>query len=220
MAAHVFDATEPTLSSTRDPIVRNSGAATTTAPAGGPMFASQPAVFQRMHERSKVGVGPVIGLVVGALLVGGTIYGTSRHHQAANAPAAGIHATTQAPAMAAATPAPSPVAAKPAPAALAPERAAPKHLRIVAAPPRPVAPLRVARAPARAHTAARVAPGPAPESTAVAPPAPLAVTPAPQAAAPAPVTPPTLSTPAPQPSPDAAPTPAPAPALDAGSAPQ
>ena len=44
MAAHVFDASEPTLGSTRDPIVRNSGPATTSAgptvTEGGLLFIS------------------------------------------------------------------------------------------------------------------------------------------------------------------------------------
>ncbi len=221
MAAHVFDATEPTLGSARDPVARDSGSANAAAATNGAMFASQPAVFQRMHQRSKVGAGPVIGLLVGAVLVGGVIYASSRHNQGANGATTGIHTTSQPPAMtaAAAKPAPSPMTgeANPAPAAPAHGQAAPQHLRIVAAPPRPAAPVRAARPVTHVRAAARVAPAPAPERAAVNAPAPMAITPAPQPAAPPAAT--IAPAPAPEAAPaTAAPAPAPAPAPDAGSA--
>ncbi len=100
MAAHVFDTAEPSLDSARDSKVRTNQPATpvrakqpAAAAAGreAPLFAAQPAVFERMQKSQGVGAGPLIGLAVAAVAVGGLVFAMSRHHQAAP----GLHATTQ-----------------------------------------------------------------------------------------------------------------------------
>jgi hypothetical protein len=218
MAAHVFDTAEPSFDTAREPKVRNNEPITSAAGRDAPMFAAQPAVFERMHQRQRVGAGPLIGLAVGAIAVGGLVFALSRHHQVDHGGTAGIHATSQPAAMvqAAAPPviAPATPAIRPAPMKTVTARPAPDHLRIVTAPSRP-APVarRVARPIVRtrpAVTSAQPAPAAAPE-TVINPPAPMAITPQPTppapSVAPSPVTPapttpaPSMATPAPTPAP-------------------
>ncbi len=111
MAAHVFDATEPSLDSTRNRPIETPARAAAAAPqTDGPMFAAQPAVFHRMQTRTRVGAGPLIGLAVGAALIGGLVFAMSKHSQTSNGALTGHHTISQAPAGAAATanPVPSP----------------------------------------------------------------------------------------------------------------
>ena len=160
MAAHVFDAAEPGIGSKPDPVVSNasSSAPAATAMADGPMFAAQPAVFHRMQQKTRVGAGPVIGLVVGAALIGGLVFSMTRHDQGDNGATTGIHTSSQPPAASAAAqkPVPSPATGQPnpAPAHATVARATPNHLQIVAAPPpRAAPPARTGRAPARCQRA-------------------------------------------------------------------
>ena len=209
MAAHVFDASEPGMDSALNRSIGNPGPAAAAVPTEGPLFAAHPAVFNKMHDRQRVGAGPLIGLAVGAVVIGGLVFAMSRHNQAQTT---GRHlaSTASAPAIAAASPPPATAAPEEASAA-AP---APRHLRIETAPSRPAPAARVIARPAR-HLARRdtseaeaTAPAvrtPAPQ--AVTPPAPLVVTPAapaqapaaqaPAPAAPAPATPAPSTAPAP-----------------------
>ena len=157
MAAHVFDAAEPTLEPTIARKGATSGAAAAAIRTDAPMFAAQPAVFQRMQERRKLGAAPLIGLAVGAVLVGGVMFATSRHHQAAHSAASGQHtAAPPAQATPAATPAPAPTVAatRPAPAA-APAPPAPS---LSAPAPQPAPPPTTAPAPTEPATPAPDAP--------------------------------------------------------------
>ncbi len=224
MAAHVFDATEPTLDPISATPMGTVGSTSTVSASDAPMFASRPAVFDKVHERQRVGAGPLIGLAVGAVLVGGLVFAMSRHNHAASHPASASQTSSHA--LIAAGPAPT-AEATPAPvkATAAP---APAHLRIVSAPPAGHAMARVAARPARAPVVrtraaapsapaprALRAPAPAPEAT-VTPPAALSIAPAPAPA-------PSLSTPAPEPTPQPAPAPssaAPDAPASAGPAPQ
>ena len=165
MAAHVFDGSEPDLDFTPSRPIASSGGASAIPAGEAPMFASRPAVFDKVHERQRVGSGPLIGLAVGAVIVGGLVFAMSRHHQGA---ADGRHLTSQASSHALKTVTPAPVNTAPmkaapmkaAPSEVASAKAAPTHLHIVAAPP-----ARAARAPARldARPAVRA---PAPRVTA------------------------------------------------------
>src|SRR5665213_50603 len=129
MAAHVFDAAEPSFDSARQSTVRVTEPTANAAKRDAPMFAAQPAVFERMHQRQGIGARPLIGLAVGAVVIGGLVFAMSRHNPHAHG-ATGIHATSQ-PALAstAATPVPAPSAVNPAPVKTVVAAPAPKHLR-------------------------------------------------------------------------------------------
>ena len=224
MAAHVFDATEPTFDTLPNRSATTAGPVSANPTVDGPTFAAHPAVFNKLQARQRVGAGPLIGLAVGAVIVGGLVFAMGRHNP---------HATSQPPAhsMAAAMPATPPAvnAVDPAPVKATP---APTHLRIVSASPTPARAVRAAAArpaPARSVTQRvteprRVQAAPAPAPEVVSSPAPLAITPAPapapaptpapSAAPEAPAAAPALSTPAPQPTPQPAPAPS-TPAPDA-----
>ena len=212
MAAHVFDATEPTFDSIPNRSAAAAGPLTAKPAVDGPMFTSEPTVFHKLQQRQRVGSGPLIGLAVGAVIVGGLVFAMSRHNQGANGATTGVHTTSQPPAqaMAAANPVPSPATGQANPAPVNADAApAPRHLQIVSAP-RAASPLRhvaVRAAPARSvaqRTSSPQQAAPAPEAV-VNPPAAMAITPAPAPSA-APEAPaPALSTSAP-------PTPQPAPA--------
>ena len=233
MAAHVFDGSEPDIDLTPSRPIGSTGGASAISAGEAPMFASRPAVFDKVHERQRVGAGPLIGLAVGAVIVGGLVFAMSSHHQGANGATDGRHLTSHASshALTTASPATSPVNTGPspvvpvkaAPSEVAPAKAAPTHLRIVAAPP-----ARAARTPARLDARPAVgasAPRARTAQANVVAPSRLSITPstapnpapapapsaAPEVSAPAP----SLSTPAPQPTTEPAPAPSTA-APDAG----
>ena len=57
MAAHVFDASEPTLEPVSATPMGTAGSTSTIPASEGAMFASRPAVFDKVHERQRVGAG-------------------------------------------------------------------------------------------------------------------------------------------------------------------
>lgn len=192
MAAHVFDATEPSFTSTTD---RAYGAPETVV-GDAPMFAARPAVFERIQGGKRTGASPLIFIAVGAVALGGLAFAISQQNR--HATTAVAHQSSAAPVQTAAPVQPAPLPVKRLSRSASSDATtpvqrtpAPNHLRIVSAPARPAARMAVRPTRARLASAPRIN-EPAPALAVTAPTA-MAVAPAPQAAAPAP----SASTPAP-----------------------